>query len=97
MSYSKRAQHDLSMISREFHHMDQITWRKFVELLAARADEAARQMVNADPAVVQIEQGRAREIRDLVNILSEGPQVAEQIIQKGQPNGRGNRNPALSL
>lgn len=71
---------------------NQSAWQLLMQSVVAWADEAADQMVSAEPDKLANAQGRAQAARDLVKLLDEAPKLAQQLedkqTQRGQPDVR---------
>ena len=66
---------DLSRISPE-------NWRRFLEALAFRSENMRKLLVNSPTDTLQVQQGHAREISQLLDLLQNCVQLAEKLKGK---------------
>lgn len=88
MSFDKELTTELSKVVARLNAVDEHAWRLFMGLLSRRVEHVTEAMVNAPAQEVQIRQGRAQEVRDLMKVLDGGVDFARQLHAKEKTNGR---------
>lgn len=88
MSFSKELRVEISKVVARLQTVDEFAWRRFMELMAQRVDEATGEMVAAAGTDVYVAQGRAQEIREIFRTFDEGMKFAKQLHEKETNNGK---------
>jgi hypothetical protein len=84
---SNKVKTDLTFSAAALQRMGHVQWTEFHEALAAHANIVAQQMLAAPPGLLQIAQGRAQALRDLVDGLDNPAEQVKKLESKVS-NGR---------
>jgi hypothetical protein len=75
----KPAEHILLQAVVTLKSSDPVAWANFMTALEARAVELRDQCVAAPKDILEITQGRAQAMRDLVKLLKDAPELARRL------------------